>query len=186
MNRRIDWSEVKAAYVEGVEVDGARSWPVIADLAERFGASASTLKKRAMHEKWVECRNLFRTKVELARQEQKVHAEAVKAADFDVGTFRVAARLLANIAATLDIADASDSPLSVATLKTLSGALLTTYKSARLAIGGDSEQVTANEPVAPPPDLSSLTLDELRCLERAHEITETVRAKSKKKWEGVA
>lgn len=182
MNRRVDWSEIKAAYIEGVEADGARSWPVIAAVSERFGTPLSTVKKKAMQEKWVERRNLFRTKVELARQEKKVHAEAVKAADFDVSAIRAAALLLAQIEAHLHNTNESDTDLSIASLKTLAVALFTVFKTARLAFGDDIDKSIQRDSVnaaGAKPDLSSLSIDELHCLERAQHITNSLRAKVK-------
>lgn len=53
MDTKYDWGAIKALYVLGIgNEDGSRHLPTLAELAERYGASLSTLTHHSSYEEW--------------------------------------------------------------------------------------------------------------------------------------
>ena len=65
---KTNWLEVKETYITG-----NLSYP---ELAKEFGLSESTIKKRAMNEKWTDQRNEYRTKLERKIEEKRATLDA--------------------------------------------------------------------------------------------------------------
>jgi len=64
----INWPEIRIDYIRGSET--------LRELAEKYGVSISTLKKRSMRERWSVLRNQYRTKVELETLERATSQDA--------------------------------------------------------------------------------------------------------------
>lgn len=86
--QRIDWTAVRASYVEGTaqDPDGdptARSWPTLAEVAAYHGIAERTVDTRSMREGWVAQRDAFRADVERRRREALAEETAQKVGSID-------------------------------------------------------------------------------------------------------
>ena len=73
MSRRLNWHEIRAAYVEGAIVDSARdaflrSYPTMDEIAVIYGVHVSSVRRRAAEQHWSEQRDAFQADVDAARR----------------------------------------------------------------------------------------------------------------------
>lgn len=73
MSRRVNWPEVRAAYVQGHIVDAARdpfarSYPTMEEVATLHGVSETGVRRKAAEERWTELREDFQAEVERERR----------------------------------------------------------------------------------------------------------------------
>lgn len=86
--RRIDWSAIRSAYIEGSARDpdgdpNERVWPTLRALAETYGVSPFTVDKRSAAENWTKQRERHQSDVERARRERLVQERASRASTID-------------------------------------------------------------------------------------------------------
>jgi hypothetical protein len=70
---RVNWPQVRAAYIEGHIIDPqrdafTRAWPTLEEVAALHGIHHGTVEVRAAREKWLDQRQTFQTDVEQARR----------------------------------------------------------------------------------------------------------------------
>ena len=86
-----DWDKLKAEYVEGIsDGEGNIRFPTLQDISVRNKVSESTLRKQSANDDWANERNIFRSRLEQKRREQKSELLAGKASAFDGTVFRAA------------------------------------------------------------------------------------------------
>lgn len=88
--RHYDWPAIKAAYVEGVEVDGKLTWPTLDESARAHEALPHKVRERAAAEGWTDERATFQRRVELERREERSAELARMGADIDLAALRIA------------------------------------------------------------------------------------------------
>lgn len=131
-----DWVAIKAAFVQGMEVEGKRvANPLLRDVAERFGASESTVKKRSMAEKWVDERLAFQAQLEARQRRQTTVAIAGEASAFNAKSLRVAEKIIDAIEKSLT------GELTSVEVRQKAGALKDAQHVGRLAMGESTENV---------------------------------------------
>ncbi len=163
-----DWVAIKAAYVQGIEVDGKREAnPTFDELAPRFGINVVTLRKRSMVEKWVEERQLFQSRLEEAQREKTTEVLASKGAEFDALSLRVAEKIFRKIERRIDDAlkEVGAKELTPNQTQALSGAGKNAQYIGRLVMGDSTDNARLYAELLQKPDLSKLSPDELEQLE---------------------
>ena len=163
-----DWPAVKAAFVEGYERDSVRfAEPQLGDVASKFGIPLSTIKKRAMIEKWTEERHLFQKRLEDAKRERTTEVLASKGAEFDALSLRSAEKLFKKIERQLDaaLADKSTAPLTPNQVAALATAAKQAQHVGRLVMGDSTDNARLYAELLQKPDLSALSPAELEQLE---------------------
>ena len=167
--RHIEWAPIKADYIEGIiDPTGARVFPTYRELGASRGMNHNYIAARGSKEGWLEQRMHLAAKIEDRRRDKRSTILATSMAAFDVLFVRVAERLVNHITARLDKAELKDSPLGIETqeLRAIVNATRGVQMIGRLALGDSTENALqlANQPDKP--DLSRLTTEELRTLER--------------------
>lgn len=71
--RRLNWHQIRAAYVEGHITDPqrdafTRAWPTLNEVATIFGVSENTVRRRSSEEHWTDLREEFQAEVERGRR----------------------------------------------------------------------------------------------------------------------
>ncbi|MBV5331633.1 hypothetical protein JZU69_04480 [bacterium] len=144
---RHDWDAIKAAYIEGCDIDGAfLSIPTLDQVATRFGCATSNLRVRAAKEQWTVQKSIYRARVEQGRRESKVLMMAASGAEFDRECFEAAKGLLQQVSSELQretVATGRDKnyQVSLGKLKDLVFILEKSQKAGRLALGSSAEEV---------------------------------------------
>jgi predicted transcriptional regulator len=92
--RSIDWLEIKAAYIANGEV-------TVDQLAKRFEITASTVRKHAADEKWVEARQAVIAKADVLMQEKLVEQRIRNVDDFNLDDLKLSRALRSEIAREL-------------------------------------------------------------------------------------
>lgn len=167
--RRIDWKPIKAAYIEGITSNsGERVFPSYEELSGKFEVHAVSIGRIAAKERWADSRKHLAAKIEDRRQEKKSIILANTMAAFDVVCLRATERMIQQITKRLDQAEdkVAPKPIDMTELRSIAQTLRTTQVIGRLALGDATENAAllANKPDRP--DLSRLTVDELRTMER--------------------
>ena len=130
-----DWILIKSEFVAGIVCpDGEVHCPTLQELSDRYGVSMSTLKKKSANEKWVQERNLYRTKIEQKVQEKKVLHIASESAGFSSLALDTATKAINVIKSKLDNND-----LTSQDIQKLSDSLLKNLQSGNLAMGEPTE-----------------------------------------------
>lgn len=85
---RIDWSAVRALYVEGETLDpdadpSKRNWPTLDELAATQGIHPTTVYRRSAKEHWPELRAQHQAQIDRARREALAHERGQRAAGID-------------------------------------------------------------------------------------------------------
>ena len=166
--RRHDWSAIKAAYVEGVEINGVRNpIPTLDEIAARFDIHVSVVRKCSMRETWTDQRDLFTRRLEESKQQKTTEVLASKGAEFDALSLRVAEKLFKKIEKRLDEALREAKPVDITPNQ--AAALATAAKSAqhvgRLVMGDSTDNARLYAELLQKPDLSALSPAELEQLE---------------------
>jgi len=86
--RRVNWTDLRAAYVEGHVVDPqrdpfARSYPTLEEVATLHGVGLTSVKRHSGEEKWLEQREAFQAEVERERRRWLVEQRAGRATAID-------------------------------------------------------------------------------------------------------
>ena len=73
MSRRLNWHEIRAAYVEGGIVDAqrdafSRTYPTQEEVATLYGVAVTSVRRRAGDERWLDLREAFQGEVEAQRR----------------------------------------------------------------------------------------------------------------------
>lgn len=130
-----DWNLIKREFIEGFpDAEGKTICPTLEELCERHGPSISTMKKRSADEKWVQERNLYRTKMEQRVQERKIEVMAGESANIDNKALTAADKGIQIGLKRLDNKELSNHDL----LK-ISNALTNFHKMGKLALGEETE-----------------------------------------------
>lgn len=87
-HRRIDWTAVRASYVEGNAHDpdadpNTRTWPSLAEVATLHGLGLRTVTRRSSLDNWPAAREEFQRDVDEARRQLVVADRANKVASVD-------------------------------------------------------------------------------------------------------
>lgn len=165
---KYDWQAIKRDYIEGYPVDGKHHLPTYADLAVKYGCAFVTIALHGRRESWADVREHRAAKVEEIRTEKRSVLLATTMASFDVLCVQVAERVLMQIERRLDKADdkVAPKPIEFAELRSLAQTARNAQLTGRLALGDSTENANLLANRADKPDLSKLTLDELREMER--------------------
>lgn len=141
-----DWDKIKTDYTQGIpDTEGNLVFPTLEELSEKHKVSMSTLKKRSAADDWRTARNMFRTKIEQKRVEQRAELLAGKAAEFDSDVFRVAELGLRHIQGHFLAAEErfrqsrGREPIGPTLLEQLSRAMDRYQRIGRLALGEPTE-----------------------------------------------
>jgi len=142
---RYPWNTIRAAYVEGLQEENGLRFPTLDELATKYGPDAAHMRRKAAKERWAEQRKMFQSKVEAARQDNKVNLLAAEAAKFDaeclelarVGLHHVRGHFL-NAQEKFKSTGGKDA-MNVAMLEKLSRASERYQKVGRLALGEPTE-----------------------------------------------
>lgn len=161
--KKRDWAPVKAAFVEGYERDGVRlAEPQLGDVATKFGIPLSTVKKRAMVEKWTAERQIFQKRLEGAKRERTTEVLVSKGAEFDNLNLSAAEVLVkALLKRLLQKAD----ELTPNQLAAMAQALKGGQFVGRLVMGDSTDNARLYAELLQKPDLSALSPAELEQLE---------------------
>lgn len=148
MGKRYNWLEIRAAYVEGLDGEGGRLWPSLAQLAERFGAGERTVERRCRREGWAQQRARFQARIEVMTREHKAIELARKAAQLDERCLELAEALLALIRRALVELDRAMREQKIRDssrlLAALGLAMLRSQQVAKLAVG-EAADITRHE-----------------------------------------
>jgi hypothetical protein len=143
---RHDWVKIRAAYVEGCDVNGTfKHEPAIREIAGIFGVNEVTVRRISAKEGWLQQRSLYVTKVEQARREQRADNMASKAAEFDGKVLETAEALLSlsrrelNRLLTAAKADGK-AATSLTMLKDISAIAEKAQRIGRLAMGESTDE----------------------------------------------
>ena len=141
---------LKSHYVEGVVVDGFRTWPSYQNLADDHNVSAEWLRKKAAAEGWAEHRREFIAKTEQLTRSKKTEVLAEVGARFDTEILRLAEQGISLIARGLDAAQSrveANGELAPADPRMLSqlGLALRQFQAAgRVAMGQPADNPAPN------------------------------------------
>lgn len=140
------WDVIRAEYVEGqVRPDGSIAWPSHADLSEKYGASRSTISRRAMAEKWLDLRADHSRRVDELRSIKRAELVADRAAQFDTDVLKAASQGVRHILGHFMVvqerfkASRGREPMEPNLLEQLSRALERFHRIGRLAMGEPGE-----------------------------------------------
>lgn len=134
-----NWPVIKAEYIEGIEENGARKYPSYSELAEKHGIRADSIRRRAAHDRWLDERHIFASKLQQVRQTKKVEVLASKAAEFDAKALRAQEVVIRQVVAHLEMSDKDKVPLSIHMLEKAANTIEKAHKSGRLALGEPTE-----------------------------------------------
>ena len=87
-----NWPEIEKEYVEGVMVDGERTYPSQPALCEKYGISTGAIGKKASADQWKVKREIFSSKLREATQEKKIEVISTEGSSFDLTCFNVAVK----------------------------------------------------------------------------------------------
>jgi hypothetical protein len=130
------WPEIERCYVQGREVNGAREYPSLAELAREFGVSHQYLQQRCAAGGWSEKRQKFLGEIEAKAAEIASTTLAKQSATFDLSCFDAAKRLVLDIGRQIE-----KGSLSLAARSSLASALVNAQRVGRLALGDSVENV---------------------------------------------
>lgn len=88
-----DWLSIKRDYVEGMANGEGLHWPTLEEVAEKYKVRHGYVVQRAAKEKWTDAKNIYRRKVEDARQDKRSDLLASKGAEFDATFLQIAETL---------------------------------------------------------------------------------------------
>ena len=144
----IAWITVRDDYVQGVETDGIRIYPTLADLAAKYGCNITTLKRKCAKEDWLLLRSQFATKVAQGRDERRADELSGESALFDLECYRTAK--LAVAAAKHGLEMFHGKPTDDERFLRLVTAVERAQRIGRLALGDDTERIRSNHPIFKP------------------------------------
>jgi hypothetical protein len=146
-----DWTAARTLYVEGTVIEGTQTWPTLEEVATKLGITPARVRERAGKESWRDARDIYRAKVEQARQEKRSEVLALRGADFDSRVLAVAEAQMGMIVRRMNVlneaktADGKPIPASPGDLQKLGLALRTVHLVGRLALGeGDGSGLGAS------------------------------------------
>lgn len=147
MAKKRNWDLVKAEYVEGIQdKEGKITFPTLEDLAKKHKCSFSYIQKVAAAGEWTEARQIYRRKLEDARQAKKTEILASAAAQFDADVLKVVKMELVQVQAHLvqamrELQRDKNSTMDPETLERMTRALYRIQKVGRLALGESTDKV---------------------------------------------
>lgn len=149
---RYDWPVLRAAYVEGCEIDGTRvETPSLRQVAEKYGVKHERLRKVSSTQNWTDQRHMYLSKVEQMRREKRAENMAARGAEFDANVLEVSETLINLSRRELNriITEARQnqkSSVSLTALRDLSIILERSQKTGRLALGDTTEETGIRAP----------------------------------------
>lgn len=129
-----DWLLIKREYVQGYEQDGELVCPTLEQLCTRHGCSFSTIRKKSSTEKWLQERNIFRTKKEQKITEKRLNNLVEEATNIDNKALTIADKGLSLVEKRLEAEDVSNHDA----LK-LSNTAANFHRMGKLALGEPTE-----------------------------------------------
>ena len=140
------WPEARAYYVEGADTDGTRTWPRLADVAERHAIPPDTVRKRAAREGWTAARDAFRAAFERRRREQRLDTLVRASAAFDDAFVRSTAKMAALIEREVAALSNADDRTAPAHLLTVARAMLAVQRAGKVALGETTDHTAVELP----------------------------------------
>lgn len=165
----VEWSDIRAAYVEGRPGRTAEDppyWPTLEEVARAFKLGHDTVRKRAGLEDWGRQRSVYAEQLNRRRREVRAAALVKEAASFDSHSLLLAKAIQGNVAATLQdiavrrqtratlikaarsatqvaaiMADPKHNPVEPGELGRLAQALVHSQRVGRLALGDATDYV---------------------------------------------
>lgn len=144
---KYDWPAIRAAYVEGTEIDGAFTHtPTLEQIAAKFGPNPANLRVRASTEQWTTQRNIFTSKVDQSRREQRATILASRGAEFDTRFLEISEKMLGMAENEVEEKikqirrDKSLGATVPSMLRELANSLEKVQKMGRLALGDTTEE----------------------------------------------
>jgi hypothetical protein len=162
--RRIDWSAAKAAYVN--------STLTLRQIAERYGASETSVHNRSAREDWTAARMLKAQRLVSQTTQRAIDAAADELSKWNEQDLLLAKALRAQVGKKLQAASklqAGDPTKTMESrdIRALALAAESAQRIARLALGASTENaLTGSAPPPTVPDMESLSDDELTDVEQ--------------------
>jgi len=142
---RYNWKEIKKCYIEGiVDDEGVLYYPVLQELADKFGPSMRSMVRHSSDGNWELERKIFQKRVEERRREKKTEVLADEASKFDSEVLTIASMALFQIKSifetSLERTVESDTYMTLDYIERLARALKNYQTAGRLALGETTEK----------------------------------------------
>ncbi|GAF75426.1 unnamed protein product, partial [marine sediment metagenome] len=148
---KYDWTSIRRDYVEGCfDKDNKLVWSTLSQIADKYKLSYTYLRQVASTQKWSIEKQNYRTNYEHAKQTEKIHYLARKAAKFDGKCIAIAEAGIHQIETMLTIAGEmiDDSGkrvfIDMDMLESMAKTLDKFQKIGRLALGSSTDNLSQN------------------------------------------